>query len=389
MSSTLRASGFNVVDLGLATTPTVELAVSHFEAQGGIVITASHNPVEWNALKLLDQNGEFISQEEGERLIAAVGKGDYAYVPVGQLGSLDHRDFLREHIEAILALPAVKANSIRQRRYTVVLDAVNSVGGFATPELLIALGVEQVHTVNCDVTGRFAHNPEPLPEHLTALREEVVKRNADLGIAVDPDVDRMSLVSEDGVMFGEEYGLVAVADYVLSETPGNTVSNLSSTRALRKVTEARGGEYFAAAVGEVHVVRKMKEVHAVIGGEGNGGVIYPALHYGRDALVGVALFLSALAQSGEPVSRLRSRYPRDVIVKRKIEVRDPSAVIAQVKNAFNGQPMDETDGIRISFGEDWVHVRQSNTEPIVRVYAESDTADKAQALAQSVLDVIG
>jgi phosphomannomutase len=387
--STLCAKGFDVVDLGLATTPTVEVAVKHFEARGGVIVTASHNPAEWNALKLLNDQGEFISQEHGQRLMQIVDQGGYAYAAVTNLGRVEQRDFLGEHIQAILALPLVRSDLIRAQGYAVAIDAVNSVGGFAVPALLKALGIEHVHKIHCEVTGAFAHNPEPLPEHLADLSQLVVDSRAHIGISVDPDVDRMALVCEDGEMFGEEYGLVAVADYVLSHTAGNTVSNLSSTRGLSQVTEARGGKYFASAVGEVNVVRTMKDVRAVIGGEGNGGIIYPELHYGRDALVGIALFLSALAESGGSVSQLRARYPRDVIAKKKLVLNGDSADwLDRLQSAFAGQSMDDTDGLRISFGNDWVHVRKSNTEPIVRVYAESDTAQKASELAERIISVL-
>lgn len=390
VNATVVATGAHVIDLDLATTPTVEMAVQHFSASGGIVITASHNPANWNALKLLNSEGEFLSQQAGMEVLTIADQNEFNYAEVNSLGRVERRSFMDEHIEAVCNLPAVQGAVIRQREYRVVVDAVNSVGGIAVPKLLTKLGVEDIVELHCDPTGMFAHNPEPLPAHLEELSKAVVNNQAHLGIAVDPDVDRVAFVCEDGSFFGEEYGLVAIADYVLSSTKGNTVSNLSSTRALRQVTEARDGNYFASAVGEVHVVEKMKEVQAVIGGEGNGGIIYPELHYGRDALVGVALFLSHLATSGGAVKELRDRYPHDVIMKSRIQLDEISAedALRRLRAAFDGQPLDETDGLRIEFDEDWVHIRKSNTEPILRIYAESASQESAEALSEKVISVI-
>jgi len=386
---TLTNMGVDVIDLGLATTPTIELAVINFGASGGIIITASHNPIEWNGLKFLNAQGEFITSEHGLRMMEYAESETLSAEPVKTVGTHGQADFLDEHIRAILALALVRRDLISAKGFTIAVDAVNSVGGTAIPALLKALGVQRVIEVNCEPTGMFAHNPEPLPEHLTDLSKTVIEHHADIGISVDPDVDRMALVCEDGSMFGEEYGLVAVSDYVLSHTLGNTVSNLSSTRALKLVTQERGGEYFPAAVGEVNVVKRMKEVDAVIGGEGNGGIIYPKLHYGRDALAGVALFLSALAESDLRTSELRKRYPFDVIAKKKVELNgEPGAALERVRRAFTDQPKDETDGIRLEFGKDWVHIRPSNTEPIMRIYAESGNAESAEQLAQRVMSVL-
>lgn len=386
---TLTACGVDVIDAGLCTTPGVEMAVTHYGADGGIILTASHNPRQWNALKLLNSHGEFLSAEAGARILKMVEACEFTYPGVDELGSVvEHIDFLPEHIAAILALPLVDAARVKERRFRVVVDAVNSVGGVAIPAILEALGCEVI-PLNCEPTGEFAHNPEPLPEHLTEISAAVVREKADLGVVVDPDVDRLALVCEDGSMFGEEYTLVAVADYVLSRTPGNTVSNLSSTRALADVTHSRGGEYFPAAVGEVNVVAKMKEVGAVIGGEGNGGVIYPALHYGRDALVGVALFLTHLAGSGLAMTALRASYPDYYISKNRIDLTpdvDTDAVLARVKKAFSDEKITDIDGVKIDFTDGWVHLRKSNTEPIIRLYCEAKDKASAEALTKTVLD---
>jgi phosphomannomutase len=391
VTSTLRGLGINVIDLGLSTTPTVEIAVPLEKASGGIIITASHNPVQWNALKLLNEKGEFISASDGEELLKLAETEAFEFAPVAKLGKYQKNDdYLQKHIDAILELPLVDVEAIKNRGFKVVVDAVNSSGGIAVPMLLKALGVA-VKEMYCDPTGLFPHNPEPLPEHLTDICREIKKGKYDLGIAVDPDVDRLAFVTEDGTPFGEEYTLVAVADYVLSagkKKKGNTVSNLSSTRALRDVTEKAGGQYSAAAVGEVNVVTMMKETSAVIGGEGNGGVIYPDLHYGRDALVGIALFLAHLAKSGMTVSRLRSTYPNYIISKNKIELTptiNVDKVLEEVKKKYKKQPINTADGVRIEFDKEWVHLRKSNTEPIIRIYAESDMEVKADHLAKKII----
>ncbi|MEP6734230.1 MAG: phosphoglucosamine mutase [Chryseolinea sp.] len=389
--STLQGLGIDVIDLGLSTTPTVEMAVPWENAAGGIIITASHNPVQWNALKLLNEKGEFISGKDGEEMLKLAENEAFEFVPVAKLGKYQRNDaYLQKHIDTILKLPLVDVDAIKARGFKVVVDAVNSSGGIAVPQLLKALGVT-VKEMYCEPTGHFPHNPEPLPEHLTDICNVLEKGKYDLGIVVDPDVDRLAFVSEDGTPFGEEYTLVAVADYVLNEGKkknGNTVSNLSSTRALQDVTEKAGGQYFASAVGEVHVVAAMKENNAVIGGEGNGGVIYPDLHYGRDALVGIALFLAHLAKSGLPTSRLRARYPNYIISKNKIELTptiNVDKVLEQVKKKYQKQPINTSDGVRIEFDAEWVHLRKSNTEPIIRIYAESDLEVKAQALAKKII----
>jgi phosphomannomutase len=393
VSATLTALGIDVVDLGLSTTPTVEMAVVEEGAAGGIIITASHNPKQWNALKLLNHLGEFISDEEGEKLMEIAAAGDFTFAQVDALGNSTHRsDAVDKHIEKILALPLVNVEAIRERGFRIAVDAVNSCGGFAVPALLKALGVKEIYELYCEPNGHFPHNPEPLPEHLTEISSLVRDKKAHLGIVVDPDVDRLALVCEDGEMFGEEYTLVAVADYILKNTPGNTVSNLSSTRALREITEKAGLKYFASAVGEVNVVEKMKANHAVIGGEGNGGIIYPELHYGRDALVGIALFLSHLAISGRSASALRSNYPAYVISKNKVELTpgtDVDAVLLELRNKYKKQPINTIDGVRIEFDGDWVHLRKSNTEPIIRIYAESTTEITAGNLARKIIQDIG
>ncbi|MFD1255853.1 phosphoglucosamine mutase [Mucilaginibacter terrae] len=391
---TLQGLGIDVVDVGLSTTPTVEIAVPAEQAAGGIILTASHNPKQWNALKLLNHTGEFITDTDGTEVLDIAERSDFTYAGVDDLGTVTTDDsYLQKHINEILALPLVDAEAIAKANFTIVVDAVNSTGGIFVPALLKALGVKTVHPLYCEPTGHFPHNPEPLPENLTELSKQVLANQADLGIAVDPDVDRLCFVCENGKMFGEEYTLVAVADYVLQHTKGNTVSNLSSTRALRDVTQRAGGEYHAAAVGEVNVVTKMKEVNAVIGGEGNGGVIYPDSHYGRDALVGIALFLTHLAQYGHPVSVLRASYPSYFISKNKIELTagmDIDALLLKVEEKYMAQPHSTIDGLKIEFDKQWVHLRKSNTEPIIRIYSEAETEDAANALAyQLIADIKG
>ena len=387
--STLTGLGIDVIDLGLSTTPTVEVAVPMEKAQGGIILTASHNPKQWNALKLLNEKGEFISGKDGEEVLSIAEEESYLFADVDSLGkvTLDN-SYLEKHIEAILQLPLVNAAAIKAANFNVVVDAVNSSGGIFVPALLRALGVNQITELYCEPNGHFPHNPEPLPEHLTDLSEKIKETGADLGITVDPDVDRLALVCEDGSMFGEEYTLVAVADYVLSKTPGPTVSNLSSTRALRDVTEARGLTYAAAAVGEVTVVSKMKEIGAVIGGEGNGGVIYPELHYGRDSLVGIALFLSHLAEKKMKVSELRESYPKYIISKNKIELTpdiDVDQILMYMSVNYAHEEVDTTDGVKIYIGKEWVHLRKSNTEPIIRIYSESQNEQMANDLAERII----
>jgi phosphomannomutase len=391
VSSTLQGLGIHVVDLGLSTTPTVEIAVPLEKAAGGIIITASHNPVQWNALKLVNEKGEFISAEDGAEVLHLAEQESFDFALVSKLGRYEINDiYLKKHIDMILALPLVNVEAIKSKSYKVVVDAVNSTGGLAIPMLLKELGVS-VKEMFCEPTGQFPHNPEPLPEHLGDICREIEKGKYDLGIVVDPDVDRLALICEEGTPFGEEYTLVAVSDYILSNRKrkgASTVSNLSSTRALRDVTEKAGGKYFASAVGEVNVVQSMKENKAVIGGEGNGGIIYPELHYGRDALVGVALFLSHLATTGLTASRLRAKYPRYVISKNKIELTeslDVDAVLDAVKEKYKKQPINTIDGIKIEFDQEWVHLRKSNTEPIIRIYAESDMEVKAQHLARKII----
>ncbi len=390
--ATLQGLGLEVVDLGLSTTPTVEMAVKMEAAAGGIILTASHNPKEWNALKLLNKDGEFISAETGARVLELAEQEDITFAEIGKLGTITEDDsFMQRHIDAILAHPLVDADAVKAKGYKVIVDAVNSTGATYVPALLKALGVEDITVLNEEVTGNFAHNPEPLPENLRELCNEVARKNADLGIAVDPDVDRLCFVCEDGTPFGEEYTLVAVADYVLSKQKGNTVSNLSSTRALRDVTELHGGQYFGSAVGEVNVVSKMKEVQAVIGGEGNGGIIDPQLHYGRDALVGIALFLTHLAKSGKGIGALRQTYPNYFISKNKIELDesvDVKAIFEKIKTKYSKQPINTEDGIKIEFDKDWVHLRTSNTEPIIRIYSESNTETTANNIAKRIMEDI-
>jgi phosphomannomutase len=386
---TLQGMGIDVIDLGLSTTPTVELAVEMENAHAGIILTASHNPKQWNALKLLNEKGEFISAEDGQLVLEIAEKEAFNYVDVNHLGSYHQMDgYIRKHIDRVLALPLVDVEAIRKADFRVVIDAVNSTGGIAIPQLLKALGVEQVTELYCTPDGKFPHNPEPLPENLRDLSEEVIKKKAHLGISVDPDVDRLALVCEDGEMFGEEYTLVAVADYVLKNTPGATVSNLSSTRALRDVTEKYGKEYFASAVGEVNVVEMMKSKNAIIGGEGNGGIIYPELHYGRDALVGIALFLTHLAKFGKSVSMLRSTYPNYHISKNKIELTpelNVDEILLKVQEKYKKQPINTIDGVKIEFEKSWVHLRRSNTEPIIRIYSEAENSATADNLANKII----
>jgi phosphomannomutase len=390
VAATLQGLGINVIDLGLSTTPTVEMAVPAKKAGGGIILTASHNPKQWNALKLLNHKGEFISDGEGKQVLALGDSESFSFAPVTKLGQYStDNTFLKKHVKAILALPLVDADAIRAKNFRVVVDAVNSSGGFAVPMLLEALGVEKIEKLFCEPTGDFAHNPEPLPENLRDISRVMAKGSFDLGIVVDPDVDRLALVNEDGTMFGEEYTLVAVADYVLRQKGGgNTVSNLSSTRALRDVTEKQGGRYAAAAVGEVNVVTKMKETNAVIGGEGNGGIIYPELHYGRDSLVGIALFLSYLAKTGLTMTRLRALYPNYYISKNKIELTpeiNTDKVLEQMEKRYAKQPINTIDGVKIEFDKEWVHLRKSNTEPIIRIYAESESNATADHLANKII----
>lgn len=385
---TLNGMGFDVVNIGLATTPTTELAVVWEKACGGIILTASHNPKQWNALKLLNEKGEFLNDAEGKEVLAIAEAESFTFAEVDKLGHEFINDtYTRKHIDSVLDLDLVDVEAIKKANFTVAIDAVNSVGGIVMPQLLRRLGVKNVIELNCDPTGNFAHTPEPIPENLTQISDLLKTGCADVGFVVDPDVDRLAIVMENGEMFVEEYTLVAVADYVLGHTPGATVSNLSSSRALGDVTRARGCEYHASAVGEVNVVTKMKEVGAVIGGEGNGGVIYPAAHYGRDALVGVALFLSLLAKSGKKVSELKAGYPPYQIAKNKVELTPEiniDAVLAKLKDTYAGERITDIDGVKIDFKDSWVHLRKSNTEPIIRIYAEAATMEKAEALAEAV-----
>ncbi len=385
VEGTLLACGADVINVGLCTTPGTEMAVITYKADGGIIITASHNPRQWNALKLLNASGEFLTDVEGKRVLALSEEEDYVYPKIDSIGRvLSRESFNERHIEQVLALPLVDIEAVRKRRFKVVIDAVNSVGGIVMPELLRRLGCEVVE-LNCEPTGEFAHNPEPLPQNLTEISKVIVREKADLGVVVDPDVDRLAFVSEDGSMFVEEYTLVAVADYILSQTPGDTVSNLSSSRALRDVTTGYGCKYYASAVGEVNVTTKMKEVGAVIGGEGNGGVIYPELHYGRDALVGTALFLTYLAKKGMTMTQLRATYPAYFASKNKIELTpaiDVDKVLREIKERYSNEQVNDIDGVKIDFAENWVHLRKSNTEPIIRVYTEAKSMEEADALAQ-------
>jgi phosphomannomutase len=392
VTGTLQGLGIEVIDLGLSTTPTVEIAVPMEAAGGGIILTASHNPKQWNALKLLNEKGEFINDENGKEVLELAERADFAFADVNELGKVRYDDtYLQKHIDAILALPLVDVELIRNANFKIAIDCVNSTGGIFVPALLKALGVKTVFELYCDPNGDFPHNPEPLPENLTEIAKVVQNKQADLGIVVDPDVDRLCFVCEDGAMFGEEYTLVAVADYILKHTPGNTVSNLSSTRALRDVTVKAGGEYHAAAVGEVNVVNQMKATNAIIGGEGNGGVIYPELHYGRDALVGIALFLTHLAKFGKSVSLLKSSYPTYHISKNKITLTpemDIDALLLKVQDKYKNQPNSTIDGLKIEFDNEWVHLRRSNTEPIIRIYSEAENETVAEGLANKIISDI-
>jgi phosphomannomutase len=392
VTNTLIALGIHVIDLGLSTTPTVELAVKWENADGGIIITASHNPKEWNALKLLNRDGEFVSAADGAFILEKADQGDFSFVTVDKFGSYRKAEnTLEKHIDAVTTYPLVDVEAIRGKQFRVVVDTINSTGALFIPPLLKALGVEDVILLNGEVTGRFAHNPEPLPENLAGLSAEVKKKRAAFGIAVDPDVDRLCFVCEDGSMFGEEFTLVAVADYVLGKKPGNTVSNMSSTKALKEVTIKHGGAYHPSAVGEVNVVKKMKEVNAVIGGEGNGGIIVPDFHYGRDALIGIGLFLSALAQHKNGLKSFRSRYPDYFISKNKIELEngvDVKAIFEKIKAKYGRQPINTEDGLKIEFDTDWVHLRTSNTEPIIRIYAESSFETTANNIAMRLMQDI-
>jgi phosphomannomutase len=386
---TLTGMGFDVTDIGLATTPTTELAVTMERAAGGIILTASHNPKQWNALKLLNEKGEFLNATEGNEILKIAEKESFVFVGVDKLGKVKKDDsYTQKHIEHVLSLKLVDIEAIRKAGFTVAFDAVNSVGGIALPALLKALGVKQIIPLNAEPTGIFAHNPEPLPEHLTEISQVVKKQKADVGFVVDPDVDRLAIITEKGEMFGEEYTLVSIADYVLQHTQGNTVSNLSSTRALRDVTAKYGKTYTAAAVGEVNVVEKMKATNAIIGGEGNGGIIYPESHYGRDALVGIGLFLTQLAKSGKKVSELRAQYPAYFMAKQRVELTpdtDIDALLDSLKKKYAAYPVNDIDGVKVDFPDKWVHFRKSNTEPIVRIYTEAPTKEEAEKLALEVM----
>ncbi len=391
VTSTLVGLGINVIDLGLSTTPTVEIAVPLKKAHGGIILTASHNPKQWNALKLLNEKGEFLDAEQGKKILEIAENEAFDFAEVDDLGEINTNDtFIEKHIEEVLDLSLVDAQTIRDKNFKVVVDGVNSTGGIAIPQLLEALGVEVVE-LYCDPTGHFPHNPEPLKEHLGDISQKVVEENADFGIVVDPDVDRLAFISNDGEMFGEEYTLVACADFVLSKTPGNTVSNLSSSRALRDITEKHGGTYEAAAVGEVNVVAKMKANNAIIGGEGNGGVIYPESHYGRDALVGTALFLMLMAEKGGTVAELRASYPAYFMSKKKIQLTpelDVDALLVAIHEKYKDEEVTTIDGVKIDFPENWVHLRKSNTEPIIRIYTEAKSRQEADGLADRIIQEI-
>ena len=391
VSGTLMGMGYDVVNIGLASTPTTELAVVGEGAAGGIILTASHNPKQWNALKLLNEKGEFLNDAEGKGVLAIAEKEDFTFADVDAMGHVSEKDYLPYHIENVLNLALVDKDAIAAKNFTVAIDCVNSVGGIAIPAVLRALGVKHIIELNCTPNGHFPHNPEPLPQHLTEISDLLKSGKADVGFVVDPDVDRLAIICENGDMFGEEYTLVSVADYVLSHTPGNTVSNMSSTRALSDVTRAHGGSYSASAVGEVNVTTEMKATGAVIGGEGNGGVIYPASHYGRDALVGIALFLSHLAHKGCTVSELRATYPNYCISKNRIDLTpeiDVDAILAKVKEVYKDERVNDKDGVKIDFADGWVHLRKSNTEPIIRVYSEAATMQEADALAGKVIEIV-
>ena len=391
VSGTLMGMGYDVVNIGLASTPTTELAVVGEGAAGGIILTASHNPKQWNALKLLNEKGEFLNDAEGKGVLAIAEKEDFTFAEVDVLGHVCEKDYLPYHIENVLNLALVDKEAIAAKNFTVAIDCVNSVGGIAIPAILRALGVKNIIELNCTPNGHFPHNPEPLPQHLMEISDLLKSGKADVGFVVDPDVDRLAIICENGEMFGEEYTLVSVADYVLSHTPGNTVSNMSSTRALSDVSRAHGGNYSASAVGEVNVTTEMKATGAVIGGEGNGGVIYPASHYGRDALVGIALFLSHLAHKGCTVSELRATYPNYCISKNRIDLTpeiDVDAILAKVKELYKNERVNDKDGVKIDFADGWVHLRKSNTEPIIRVYSEAATMEEADALAGKVIEIV-
>jgi len=389
---TLMGMGYDVVNIGLATTPTTELAVVMSEAAGGLILTASHNPKQWNALKLLNEKGEFLNAAEGESILEIAKNESFVFAEVDQLGkeTID-TSFAKKHIDAVLALELVDVEAIRNANFRVAIDCVNSVGGIVIPQLLEALGVNQIDKLYCEPNGQFPHNPEPLPEHLTEIASVLKQGKADVGFVVDPDVDRLAIICEDGEMFGEEYTLVSIADYVLSKTPGNTVSNLSSSRALRDVTQSRGQKYEAAAVGEVNVVAKMKETNAVIGGEGNGGIIYPESHYGRDSLVGIALFLTHLAKSGKKTSELRAAYPTYYMAKQKIELTPETNVdliLDKIANKFRDFDINIIDGVKIDWSDKWIHLRKSNTEPIIRIYSEASSMKSAVEIAQQITDIV-
>ena len=392
VAGTLMGMGFDVIDIGLATTPTTEIAVPMENAAGGIILTASHNPKQWNALKLLNEKGEFLNADEGNEILKIAAAEDFSFAEVDKLGKLTTDDsYTKKHIDHVLSLDLVDVDAIRKAKFKVAIDCVNSVGGVVLPELLKALGVETVYNLYCEPNGQFPHNPEPLPEHLTEISALMKEKKADVGFVVDPDVDRLAIICENGDMFGEEYTLVAIADYILQHTPGNTVSNLSSTRALRDVTRKYGCEYNAAAVGEVNVVTQMKATNTVIGGEGNGGVIYPASHYGRDALVGIALFLTHLAGEKKTVSELRATYPPYFIAKQKVELTpeiNVDAILLAVKEKFSAYDITDIDGVKIDFPDKWAHLRKSNTEPIIRIYSEASTMQEAEQLGAELIAII-
>jgi len=391
VSGTLMGMGYNVVNIGLATTPTTELAVVGEQAAGGIILTASHNPKQWNALKLLNEHGEFLNDSEGKEVLSIAEREDFTFAEVDALGNMTEKDYLPYHVENVMNLQLVDKSAIEKANFTVAIDCVNSVGGLAIPAILKACGVRNIICLNCTPNGQFPHNPEPLPQHLTEISDLLRQGKADVGFVVDPDVDRLAIICENGDMFGEEYTLVSVADYVLSHTPGNTVSNMSSTRALSDVTIACGGSYTASAVGEVNVVTEMKATNAVIGGEGNGGVIYPASHYGRDALVGIALFLTNLAQKGCKVSELRKSYPNYYISKNRIDLVqgiDVDAILSAMKGIYKMYKVNDKDGVKIDFPQGWVHLRKSNTEPIIRVYSEAPTMEQADKFAHAAIEEI-
>lgn len=389
--ATLMGVGFDVVNIGLATTPTTELAVALEQASGGIILTASHNPRQWNALKLLNDKGEFLDAQQGESILAIAESEDFVYADIDHLGKVVEKDYTDKHIESVLELELVDTDAIKKANFEVAIDCVNSVGGIVIPKLLKALGITKIHELYCNPDGNFPHNPEPLKEHLGDIAKLMQTTQSDVGFVVDPDVDRLAIMCEDGEMFGEEYTLVAVSDYVLKHTPGNTVSNLSSSRALRDITLKYGSIYNAAAVGEVNVVAKMKETNAVIGGEGNGGIIYPASHYGRDSLVGIALFLTYLAKEKKKVSEIRASYPQYYMAKQKVQLTpdiDVDSILDQLKKEFNAYPITDIDGVKIDFPDKWVHLRKSNTEPIIRVYSEAHTQQEAENIGQEVMDII-